>query len=562
MNAGLIDALATMPADRVLFRSGSGTVTAGQVRAGARIAAGQIDRQADRIALHTRSLSGFAVGLLSAAMVGKSVACPAHCAATYLAEIGVDDRCPLLSDDETGRGRRVYVAPARQADESTIPLTVQVDRGITFFTSGATGTPKAVPKTYRQLDLEARSLNALWGADARRAIIATVSHQHIYGMLFRLFWPVLAADLSADVALEHWEELAPTLVPGCVLVTSPAHLTRLPPTFRGRPDLVFSSGAPLPPAAVATAHDALGRWPIEVLGSTETGGVAWRTQEVPNDLWTPIPGVTVTAEQGPDRGLMVSSAHADPNCAVALGDAGVVSPDGRFRLEDRLDRIVKVEGVRVSLPRVESILASLPEIDEAAAVSLPDQKGWIGAVLVLSEPGRNRLAELGTFRLGRALRTALAGSLAPGERPKRWRFVDRIPENAQGKRPVSTLRSLFAHAGMVDPEQWITSLVVADDAATVELRLEDDMPWFEGHFPGEPILPGIAQVHLAVLIASRIWDWQTAGANLSRIKFQHVLRPRDVVTLTLRRDPAEGHLTFQYSLPGRAASSGIVGGRG
>ena len=90
-----------------------------------------------------------------------------------------------------------------------------------------------------------------------------------------------------------------------VLVSVPAHLHAvgaLPPGELRPLGRIFSSGAPLD-AATGAAVTALAGLPVtEVLGSSETGGFAWRNSGG-DGTWTPFPGVTVAAN--PDDETMV-----------------------------------------------------------------------------------------------------------------------------------------------------------------------------------------------------------------------------------------------------------------
>src|SRR6185436_7814315 len=90
-------------------------------------------------------------------------------------------------------------ADVEQATGS-IPLSLPAaaECRLALYTSGSTGTPKRVDKTLAQLDRELENLHALWGGVlARSSVLSTVPHHHIYGLLFRLLWP-LAAGRPAD----------------------------------------------------------------------------------------------------------------------------------------------------------------------------------------------------------------------------------------------------------------------------------------------------------------------------------------------------------------------------
>lgn len=318
---------------------------------------------------------------------------------------------------------------------------------------------------------------------------------------------------------------------------------------------VFSSGGPLSGEAARDAFAKLGRYPVEILGSTETGGVAWRTQKDASALWTPLPGVEIQPdEQG---ALSVRSSYAGSDEFVTMGDRIVLAPDGRFSLQARLDRVVKIEGKRVSLPRVEGALRDLDEVCDAAAVDLPERRGALGVAVVLSPEGERLLAEMGRFRYSRRLRQALAARLEPMERPRLWRFVARIPENAQGKRVVADLRALFGGRAFEVPT--IRKRRIDGDEAQFDLELNFDLRWFDGHFPRQPILPGVAQLHIAAMLAEETWGIRTSGSEMSRIKFRRVMQPGDSVTLTLTRKGGE-RLDFSYAQGRDVLASGAFRG--
>ena len=66
------------------------------------------------------------------------------------------------------------------------------DAELVIFTSGSSGEPKAIHKQYRQLLNELDTLEQAFGhrLTADTVFAGTVSHQHIYGLLFRLLWPL------------------------------------------------------------------------------------------------------------------------------------------------------------------------------------------------------------------------------------------------------------------------------------------------------------------------------------------------------------------------------------
>jgi acyl-CoA synthetase (AMP-forming)/AMP-acid ligase II len=551
---GLLETVRSAPQDRVLFSSAGRAISAGQIWATALEIAGRLPASSE-IYLHTASASLFLAGLLAAAHKGRAVSFPAHLQPHYLREIGAD-KARILSDVLVEMPEAATIALA-VADDARADISGASDLDLTFYTSGVTGLPKPVPKSMLDLEREARVLDEAWGASAGH-VFATVSHQHIYGMLFRIFWPVLSGRIAEDRAADYWEQLAGKLNDDTTLVSSPAHLTRLPAVAGltgASPRLIFSSSAPLPFAAAQAAHERLGSLPIEILGSTETGGIAWRQQHRQDAVWTPLPGVRVAADGGGQ--LSVTTPFAQTGNSIITGDLVEIVGD-TFRVLGRGDRVVKIDGKRVALERVENALLALPWVAAAAAVDLPNHKGQLGAIVELNHEGMRALEAEGPFRLSRNLRAALAGRLEPSERPKRWRF-ESIPLDRQGKRVRAKLRDVFEHRSE-DGLKCGEVLVHGPDHAEIAFALVPELIWFEGHFPGEPVLPGIAQVHLAVQWAERLWEWAPEGANLSRLKFRHVVRPGDQVRLTLQRNCTKKTLSFSYQLKQIIASEGMIGG--
>ena len=192
---GLIQTLTQTDAARPLFQREGEVVTAGEVR---RLAAALLPRvraAGDTVFLSVASAAHLTASLLAAAAAGRVIAMPAHAQPEYLAEIGCPPEALITDDLFDGL-----------TDGDTAALTDAVtDPVIDFFTSGSSGVPKRVRKNLSRLEVEARSLDSLWGAEAG-PVISTVSHQHFYGFLFRVVWPVMSGRVSDDAPAVYWGE--------------------------------------------------------------------------------------------------------------------------------------------------------------------------------------------------------------------------------------------------------------------------------------------------------------------------------------------------------------------
>jgi acyl-coenzyme A synthetase/AMP-(fatty) acid ligase len=322
---------------------------------------------------------------------------------------------------------------------------------LALYTSGSTGVPKRVDKTLAQLQREVENLHALWGSTLQRVcVLSTVPHHHIYGLLFRVLWPLAAgrpADETTCADPLQLGALARKRGP-YVLVSTPAHLARFPDLLPlaewQRPEMIFSSGGPLDAPSAARYRAGFGAAPFEVFGSTETGGVAWRSRDgaALEDAWTPFPGLHIDVAE--DGALRLDSPYLAER-DWRMDDAAELLPDGRFLLRGRLDRVVKVEGKRLSLPQLEQLLAKHAWVSAACAVALPGPQR-VGVVVVPSAAGAAALRSEGPRAVREALRTHLATALEPSVLPRGYRFVEALPYDERGKLSVAAVERLFHDA--------------------------------------------------------------------------------------------------------------------
>jgi acyl-coenzyme A synthetase/AMP-(fatty) acid ligase len=311
-------------------------------------------------------------------------------------------------------------------------------------TSGSTGDPKAIARRLHNIEAELEELESLWGASiGTNRVYSTVSHRHVYGMLFRVLWPLLNRRPFATFDLEYPEQLIGGHVAGCTLVSSPALLKRighLPPRSAVWA-AVFSSGGLLLADAAADAQRVLGACPVEVFGSTETSGVAWRRQASAAARWrTMSPVETRTSSEGL---LEVRSPFTGRPGWLQMGDLVQLSSDGTFELLGRGDHLAKIEDKRVSLAEIERSLVATAWIADAAVVPMEERgRQYVAAVVKLNDAGRAQLVAGGRRALGEALKKALRAKVERVAVPRKFRYVDEIPVDTQGKRRQQALREL------------------------------------------------------------------------------------------------------------------------
>ncbi|HEY6125951.1 MAG TPA: hypothetical protein VIV63_14965 [Steroidobacteraceae bacterium] len=82
--------------------------------------------------------------------------------------------------------------------------------------------------------------------------------------------------------------------------------------------------------------------------------------------------------------------------------------------------------------------------------------------------------------------------------------------------------------------------------------------YFEGHFSGCPVLPGVVQVGWAIEFARQHIPFAARFRALSAVKFMRVIQPNAAVTLRIKADAGLHALSFEYRLAGEPCSSGRV----
>jgi acyl-coenzyme A synthetase/AMP-(fatty) acid ligase len=480
----------------------------------------------------------FAAALFGAWLAGKTPWLPG-------------DRLPatLASLDAHVQGRAGELPGGFAAgDDGVAPtgdLTLDPDAcTVVLFTSGSTGEPGAIRKTLRQLDNEVAALEAQFGAALGEAVVqGTVSHQHIYGLLFRLLWPLSARRPFARRRVGFNEQLVALGEAPLVLVASPAHLKRLPENqdwsgFAAGLRAAFSSGGPLPADAAQAVRALWGQAAIEVFGSTETGGIAWRQSGGAPKPWQALPGVEWRLQDGV---LAIRSPHLADEGWLVTADRALATTGGGFELRGRVDRILKLEERRISLGAIERRLQASPLLAEARLLPLPGHRILLAVAAVPSAEGQALLASSGKAALVAALREWLSGHADQIALPRRWRFVDALPADAQGKSSQRALAALFRPL-LPEPEWELREATTA----RARLDVQAELAAFEGHFPGATILPGVAMLDWAVRLGRIAFGINGRFLRMEAVKFMHLVRPGAQLDVSLDWHPETGVLGYKF----------------
>lgn len=346
-------------------------------------------------------------------------------------------RGPVLRFDEDLRPR---------AEDGIDPHPASPDApacDLLVFTSGSTGSPKAIGHRWTSIDRNSEELSGRLGLTEGDRFAALLPVFHLYGFLFNTAMPLW---LGADVETAAGSDFLPgeLSASGCtVLAGARPHISAINRTGGAPPSglrCVVSSGGPL---AEGDSEAFRARWGVPVrniYGSSECLMISVNDPvrgEPDRTLGTPLPSSRLRVSD--DGELQVLSEKFAARCEMggvsgplpltadgwyATGDL-VTGSAGDLRITGRLATTINVAGKKVSPESVEAALRRVPGVVDAGVAGYPDPLTVerVGAVLVSGGAPVDVLA----------LRAALAGMLAPHELPRRVVWRRALPLLPNGK---------------------------------------------------------------------------------------------------------------------------------
>ncbi|MCZ2291998.1 MAG: AMP-binding protein [Burkholderiales bacterium] len=442
--------------------------------------------------------------------------------------------------EAVGNAARAGRGPEGTPEDGASGAIAEIDaqlEAVCLLTSGSTGTPQPHRKRWGPLvaniAAEASRLAELMDRPTLHGltIVATVPPQHSYG-----FESSVLLALLGGAAFDSGRPFYPADIAAALarvprpraLVTTPFHLKTLLAAGVELPvvDLVLSATAPLSPQLAAQAEARLGARLVEIYGCTEAGQVASR-RTTEGEVWTALGELRLWREAQADGGerFLVAGGHVvEP---TPLADILELLDDRHFRLLGRSNDLVHVAGKRSSLAHLDFHLNRVPGVVDGA-FWVPDEvvDGVARTVAFVVAPGMS----------AREVIAGLRERLEPAFIPRRVVLLPELPREATGKITSATLRRLAAqHLGAPAPGARAApqarselDLAARHEAADPIVEIAADHPAFDGHFPGQPVLPGVVLLGLVLQALARRPELQTllgGTPTIEQVKFTAPVRP-------------------------------------
>ena len=446
--------LAENRADKIVFCGHPQDLTAGELRRAAALLCAQLKKQpGQRMALICEDGARFVLGLIAAAMAGKTVILLPEGAEDFLAEhheyfdAVLSDRdynalpCPCTELTFKISLDSADAEAAALAD--FCPEDLDLKTPIVLFTSGSTGAPKLIEKTFELMERESRLIFETIGARlSDTVLISSIYPQHLYGLTFRTFVPLCCGIPALRQQMHYTEEICALPPRRYTFLSSPSFLRHLDFELPA-PDIALTiSSAGLLPYDTAFKVQKWTRAELcEIYGSTECGVMGWRIRDNPKTYFTAFAGVSFT--MGQQSYLLHSPITAQEE--TILHDILEFNPDGTFKPSGRFDSIIKIDEKRISLQAVKAALLECREVEDAEAVTYQcGDRLFIGAVVVLRRAYRHPDEADGIIKMQQRFRAHIAAKLGYKAQPRRFVFIDQIPENSLGKRVLAKLQQYFS----------------------------------------------------------------------------------------------------------------------
>ncbi|MEU1290953.1 amino acid adenylation domain-containing protein [Streptomyces sp. NPDC005840] len=479
------------------------------------------------------------VGLLGILKAGGAYlpiepATPAARVATLLTDAGAP--VCLTTGEHAGTVTAAGAVPLTVDLSGSAPppsVSVQPDHlCAVYYTSGSTGRPKGVACTHRGW------VNRMAWMQRRHGLRPGETVLHKTTLPFddaavEILWPLITGGTVAllapglhrdpralvDAAVRHRAvhvQFVPSVLDLFLEELGPDDVAALRRSLRS----VLSSGEALRPALVERFRDAFGdavsldnTWgatevsidsTFHVCGPRDTRGTGAVSLGRPMDnnevlvldhrlgpLPPGVPGELCIAGTGLARGYLgdpaktagafVPHPYRPGERVYRTGDRGRMLPDGTFAYLERMDRQVKVRGVRVELGEVEAALREHPAVTDAAVVTRRAAPGDLRLAAYVALDGGDGASVAG-------LREHLAARLPGYAVPTTVTVLAALPRSASGKLSPALLpepdpadHETREHVAPRDETERIIAGIWADVLSVPRIGVLDDFFSFGGH---------------------------------------------------------------------------------
>ncbi|XP_027159464.1 oxalate--CoA ligase [Coffea eugenioides] len=338
------------------------------------------------------------------------------------------------------------------------------DISLFLHTSGTTSRPKGVPLTQLNLVSSVNNIKSVYRITESDSTVIVLPLFHVHGLLAGLLSSVgaggavtlpAAGRFSASTFwsdMKNYNATWYTAVPTIHQIILDRHLNSPEPVYP-RLRFIRSCSAALAPSILARLEEAFGAPVLEAYAMTEASHLMASNPlpqdgpHVPGSVGKPVgQEMAILDENGKPqeanangevciRGPNVTKGYKNnPEANKSAfqfgwfhtGDLGYLDSDGYLHLVGRIKELINRGGEKISPIEVDAVLLSHPDVAQAVAFGVPDDKyGEEINCAVIPREGAN----IDESEVSRHCKTNLAGFKVP----KKVFITDSLPKTATGK---------------------------------------------------------------------------------------------------------------------------------
>ncbi|MGO4543550.1 AMP-binding protein [Paenibacillus sp. 2TAB23] len=286
---------------------------------------------------------------------------------------GTPFEAALSTMEEAGCAGLIYQEPATYfANHGSAAVITDNEAMVYQFSSGTTGYPKLLGRSWHMIQDEIASYNDAIGLSAETTPIVLTPVTHSYGLLCGVLAslsrgaePIVVTNANPKLTLGLIRDFPDHIVYGV-----PAQLQTIAALSHAQVKLnrLMSSGMPMS----VRQFEQLGQTGSTLLqqyGCSEAGCISLSTRmKSVHDLGLPLRKWKVSAASADGEPLMKGTpaelVAESSELKVRTGDLGLVHADGTLTYVSRLDDVINVGGLKVYPLEVEAVIALMPGIKE------------------------------------------------------------------------------------------------------------------------------------------------------------------------------------------------------
>lgn len=490
-----------------------------------------------------------AAALLGALYRGHAVHLPpSHQRDVVMAVMEASKPVAVLHDTTVGAPTRVDLLLAEEADPTqTTPLDSNLAGTVHFHAeNGSVHT-----RTWNSLVSEARMLSAELQLGRGCRVLSTLPPSRALGLVVSVLVPLVSGATMLRPIFPRDEDLLDLLRGGedATLLTSPHVLRRLGGSVTSVRQLLIS------PTLGADREAVLARWPrnteVRELVTGPSLALVGQRDARQSAPFAALSGVALKSLDGKE--LEANAEYLVSPCATQ--HVAQLLDETTFTDVGPAQEVLGDGERMVSLGQLRDVLLEAQLVQDAALCLVPANEERNARVLC---------AAIAPESEEEALTQVLQAHLGVLPAQVQVLKVDRLARAADGTCKAIDVLRLFGLGKSGQPPnyaiEWGAQMAAADGAEhTMTARLPANSAYFDGHFPGYPILPAAAQLSALIVPAVR----KTAPdlgrlKRMVRLKFLGRIRAEDTVEITLRRAADSPSVQFQLCRDGKLCAVGTL----